>query len=62
MALNVTSDPASEATYWDVYTNGWANINCRQGCLRFWFKPDWNGARLRNRSVCLSWNSQPCTE
>jgi len=40
-ALNINSDPASQVTYWDVFTNGWANINCRQGCLRFWFKPNW---------------------
>jgi hypothetical protein len=40
-ALNINSDPASQITYWDVFTNGWANINCRQGCLRFWFKPNW---------------------
>lgn len=43
-ALYINSDPASQVTYWDVFTNGWANINCRQGCLRFWFKPNWNNA------------------
>lgn len=42
-ALNISADPASHVTYWDVFTNGWANINCRQGCVRFWFKPNWNG-------------------
>ena len=39
-ALNINSDPASEVTYWDVFTNGWANFNCRQGSVRFWFKPN----------------------
>jgi hypothetical protein len=43
-ALDINSDPASQVTYWDVFTNGWANINCRQGCLRFWFKPNWKHA------------------
>jgi hypothetical protein len=41
-ALNINGDPASQVTYWDVCTNGWANINCRQGSLRFWFKPNVN--------------------
>jgi len=27
--------------YSDVESNGNANINCRNGTLRFWFKPDW---------------------
>jgi hypothetical protein len=39
-ALNIPANPVSEVTYWDVYTNGWANVNCRQGSLRFWFKPN----------------------
>jgi hypothetical protein len=43
-ALNINSDPASQITYWDVFSNGWANINCRQGSLRFWFKPNWNNS------------------
>jgi hypothetical protein len=43
-ALNISSNPSSHVTYWDVFTNGWANINCRQGCVRFWFKPNWTGA------------------
>ncbi len=42
-ALNINSDAGSQVTYWDVFTNGWANINCRQGSLRFWFKPNWTG-------------------
>jgi hypothetical protein len=41
-AANIGSGSGSQLTYWDVYTNGWANINCRQGCLRFWFRPNWN--------------------
>lgn len=28
--------------YHDVETNGQANVNCRNGTLRFWFKPLWN--------------------
>ncbi len=44
-ALNINSDPASQVTYWDVFTNGWANINCRQGSLRFWFKPNASGGQ-----------------
>ena len=30
--------------YRDVETNGNANINLRNGTIRFWFKPDWNSA------------------
>ncbi|HEV2693372.1 MAG TPA: LamG-like jellyroll fold domain-containing protein, partial [Verrucomicrobiae bacterium] len=32
--------------YRDVETNGSANINLRNGTLRFWFKPDWKSASL----------------
>jgi hypothetical protein len=36
----VISNGASQITYPDVGSNGWANINCRQGSVRFWFKPN----------------------
>jgi hypothetical protein len=39
-ALVIGSSSNSQVTYPDVGSNGWANINCRQGCLRFWFKPN----------------------
>ena len=39
-ALNVGGSSSSGVTYADVGTNGWANFNCRQGSLRFWFKPN----------------------
>jgi len=42
-ALVINSDPASQITYPDVGSNGWANINCRHGTLRFWFKPNADG-------------------
>jgi hypothetical protein len=48
-ALNINgSDPTSQVTYWDVGSNGWANINCRQGSLRFWFKPNATGGPRHN--------------
>ncbi len=56
-ALNVSSYPGSEVTYPDVGSNGWANINCRQGSLRFWFKPNSRYAYLG--PVYLSWQSKP---
>jgi hypothetical protein len=37
-ALVINSTASSQVTYSDVGTNGWANINCRQGTLRFWFE------------------------
>ena len=40
-ALNVVNN--GQVTYPDVGSNGWANINCRQGSLRFWFKPNAGG-------------------
>ena len=43
-ALNVSESGASGITYADVGSNGWANINCRQGTVRFWFKPNWTGS------------------
>ena len=39
---NIGSSAGSQLTYCDVGSNGWANINCHQGSLRFWFKPNWN--------------------
>jgi len=39
-ALVISSSTSSQITYPDVGSNGWANINCRQGSLRFWFKPN----------------------
>jgi hypothetical protein len=39
-ALNVGSAANSGLTYPDVNTNGCANINCRQGSVRFWFRPN----------------------
>jgi hypothetical protein len=42
-ALNINSHSASQITYPDVGSNGWANVNCRQGSLRFWFKPNGSG-------------------
>jgi hypothetical protein len=41
-AVNVGSAANSGLTYPDVYSNGWANINCRQGTVRFWFEPNWS--------------------
>ena len=41
-AANIGGSSGSQLTYSDVYTNGWANINCRSGAVRFWFKPNWN--------------------
>jgi hypothetical protein len=39
-ALVISNSVASQITYPDVGSNGWANINCQQGSLRFWFKPN----------------------
>jgi hypothetical protein len=39
-ALSIASSTSSQVTYPDVGSNGWANINCQQGSLRFWFKPN----------------------
>jgi len=43
-ALVINSAANSHLTYPDVGSNGWANINCREGTLRFWFKPNSGGA------------------
>jgi sugar lactone lactonase YvrE len=42
-ALIDSTNPAI-LTYRDVEINGNANINLRQGTIRFWFKPDWSSA------------------
>jgi hypothetical protein len=39
-ALSICSSASSQVTYPDVGSNGWANFNCRQGSVRFWFKPN----------------------
>src|ERR1700742_2714236 len=41
-ALNIGTG-SSHVTYPDVSSNGWANINCRQGSVRFWYKPNATG-------------------
>ena len=33
--------PGANLKYRDVEADGLANINCRKGSLRFWFKPSW---------------------
>ena len=42
-ALNVSSAASSQITYPDVGSNGWANVNCHQGSVRFWFRPNTTG-------------------
>jgi hypothetical protein len=42
-AANIGSAGGSSLTYPDVGSNGWANINCQTGSLRFWFKPNAGG-------------------
>ena len=43
-ALVIQSASASRLVYQDVETTGWANVNCRNGAARFWFKPNWGGS------------------
>ncbi len=38
-ALNIGTG-ASHLTYPDVSSNGWAAVNCRNGSIRFWYKPN----------------------
>jgi len=40
-AVGVNSNTVARLTYRDVETNGWANVNVRQGTIRFWFRPSW---------------------
>ena len=40
--LKVDATNAAILRYRYLETNGTANINCRNGSVRFWFKPDWN--------------------
>ena len=39
-AASIGSGSGSQITYPDVGSNGWANINCQRGSLRFWYKPN----------------------
>ncbi|MCL5098227.1 MAG: hypothetical protein M1608_12010 [Candidatus Omnitrophica bacterium] len=41
-ALQVNSASAANLKYRDIEPNGKANINCRQGSVRFLFKPSWS--------------------
>jgi hypothetical protein len=43
-AVLIDSNNPAILEYRDVETNGNANINCRNGTVRFWFKPDWSSA------------------
>jgi hypothetical protein len=40
-AVLIDSTNAAVLAYRDVETNGNANINLRNGTIRFWFKPEW---------------------
>jgi alpha-tubulin suppressor-like RCC1 family protein len=42
-ALRINTNTAALLSYREVETNSaTANINCQNGTIRFWFKPDWN--------------------
>jgi hypothetical protein len=41
-AVLIDSNNPAVLAYRDVETNGNANINLRNGTVRFWFKPDWS--------------------
>ena len=41
-AVEIDSTNSAFLRYRDVESNGAANINCRNGTVRFWFKSDWN--------------------
>jgi hypothetical protein len=43
-AVLVDSTNVANLKYQAVETNGSANINCRIGSVKFWFKPDWNSS------------------
>lgn len=47
-AASIDSTNPAILTYRDVETNGNANINCRKGTVRFWFKPNWNSGNWLN--------------
>jgi hypothetical protein len=42
-ALQVDTNISANLSYRYTETNGAANINCINGAVSFWFKPDWNG-------------------
>ena len=43
-AARINPNTIAILKYRDVETNGNANINLRNGTIRFWFKPDWTSA------------------
>lgn len=43
-AVQMSSANGTSLIYRDVETNGTANINCRAGSVRFWFKTGWSSA------------------
>jgi autotransporter-associated beta strand protein len=43
-AVLVDSTNAATLRYRDVETNGMANINCRKGTVRFWFRAGWSSS------------------
>ena len=40
-AVQINSSASSILSYRTVETNGWANLNCGVGTVRFWFRPSW---------------------
>lgn len=45
-AIHVGGMATSKISYRDVEPNGWANINCKNGTIRFWFRPDWSSTTM----------------
>jgi hypothetical protein len=45
-AVLIDSTNTAILIYRDVETNGNANINLRNGTIRFWFKPDWSSTNV----------------
>src|SRR5205814_575089 len=41
-AVQNNGNAVVKLSYREIETNGWANINCRQGTVRFWFRPSWD--------------------
>lgn len=52
-ALQISSQGRSGVKYNDMESDGSANINFRNGTVRFWFEPDWNSGEGPDNHSCL---------
>jgi alpha-tubulin suppressor-like RCC1 family protein len=54
-AVEITTNANAGLVYRETETNGTPNINCRNGTIRFWFKPNWSSTNQEGGTGPQTW-------